>query len=154
LSFGRGGRLGAVLLFSLLAVTLALAVLVVRARTPDLVLEVTGWKPCDRELNRDAQGAGLVQVSFFVRESDDHARIRIVNKHERTVRILDADRRLHADEEVRFRWDGTDNAGHPVKPGLYRLGVTLPDHDREMVWPRRIGVETAQLPDPSCRGPF
>ena len=145
---GRGARLGAILFFVLLAATLAAAVLVVRARTPDLVLEVTRWKPCTRELSPARPGnPGRVRVTFFVRESDDHALVRIVDSAERTVRTLDADRPLVAEEKVRYYWDGSTDAGKRAPPGLYRLGVTLPAHDRVMVWPRRIGVDTEQRPD-------
>jgi hypothetical protein len=146
--------LGALLFFGLLVATLVAAVLVVRARDPDLVLEVTRWNPCARELSSDGDGdGGRVRVTFFVRESDPDALVRIVDSREETVRTLDADIELIANEKVRYYWDGTTDAGDRVPGGLYRLGVTLPEHDREMIWPRRIGVDTDQDPDELCKEP-
>jgi hypothetical protein len=144
----RGASPAALIFFAVLAATLAIAVLVVRARSPDLALEVTRWKPCTRELSSMAEGeAGRVRITFFIRENEEHALVRIVDSEERTVRTLDADLALAAREKARYYWDGTDDEGETVRPGLYRLGVTLPAHDREMVWPRRIGVDRSQAPD-------
>ena len=119
--------LATALFFALLAASLVTAVLVVRARTPDLVLEVTGWTPCSRELSPALDGArGRVRVTFFVREADDAARITIVDSHERTVRTLASKLALAPEEEVSFTWDGRTDAGATAAPGLYRLGVELP----------------------------
>lgn len=120
--------LGAALFFALLAVTLVMAVLVVRARTPDLMLEVT----------RQPSTPGDARISFFVRESDEHARVAIVDSHEDIVRTLDGDVELDAGEEVSYDWDRSTDAGTPAPPGRYRLEVALPSQDREMVWPRRM----------------
>jgi hypothetical protein len=122
--------LGAALFFALLGITLVTAVLIVRARTPDLMLEVT-HQPST--LSGDD-----ARISFFVRESDDHARVAIVDSHEDTVRTLDGDVALEAGEEVSYEWDRSTDAGTEAPPGRYRLEVALPSQDREMVWPRRI----------------
>jgi hypothetical protein len=122
--------LGAAFFFALLAVTLVMAVLVVRARTPDLMLEVTRQP--------STLTADDARISFFVRESDEHARVAIVDSHEDIVRTLDGDVELDADEEVSYDWEGSTDAGTPAPPGRYRLEVALPSQDREMVWPRRI----------------
>jgi flagellar hook capping protein FlgD len=137
---------GAALFLALLIATTAVAVLVVRARTPDLVLEVTEQCPppapadnCSPEF--DPLGKPLareMEVVFFVRESDPHALVRIVDSHEDTVRTLDADVALEAGDEVTYVWDGRTDAGALAPPGRYRLGVELPDSDRDMIWPRRI----------------
>ena len=143
-----GARLGlaAALFFSLLIATTAVAVLVVRARTPDLVLEVTKQCPppapadnCSPEFDPDGKPlAHEMELVFFVRESDAHALVRIVDSHEDTVRTLDPDVALESGEEVTYVWDGSTDAGTPAPPGRYRLGVELPGHDRDMIWPRRI----------------
>jgi hypothetical protein len=138
--------LGAALFLALLIATTAVAVLVVRARTPDLVLEVTKQCPpaapadnCSPEF--DPHGKPLareLEIVLFVRESDPHALVRIVDSHEDTVRTLDADVALESGETVRYVWDGRTDDGTLARPGRYRLGVELPDSDRDMVWPRRI----------------
>jgi hypothetical protein len=145
----RGARLGlaAAVLLSLLVVTTAVAVLVVRARTPDLVLEVTKQCPppapadnCSPEFDPNGSKplAREMEIEFFVRESDPHALVRIVDSHEDTVRTLDPDVALVADQEVSYIWDGRTDAGTLALPGRYRLGVELPSEDRDMIWPRRI----------------
>jgi hypothetical protein len=121
---------GAALFFALLGITLVMAVLVVRARTPDLMLEVT-HQPST------LTGADA-RISFFVRESDEHARVAIVDGREDTVRTLDDDVALDAGEEVTYEWDRSTDAGAEAPPGRYRLEVALPSRDREMVWPRRM----------------
>lgn len=146
--------LGAGLFFALIAASLVVAVLVVRARTPDLVLEVTGWTPCSRELSPALDGdRGRVRVTFFVREAEEAARITIVDSREETVRTLDAELALAEDEAVSFTWDGRTDSGETAPPGLYRLGVELPSEDREMIWPRRIGLGVAQQADELCEDP-
>lgn len=132
---------GALLFFALLAATVTVAVLVVRARTPDLVLEVLpGSVPCSIDRDR-LEPDGGPEMTFFVRESDDDATVGIVNASEELVRTLGSGVALEADEEVTYEWDGRDDAGKPVPAGRYRLYVALPGEDREMVWPRRISVE-------------
>ena len=42
-------------------------------------------------------------------------------------------------------WDGLDDDGDPVEPGRYRLRVTLPEEDREMVFPRRLDVRVGDI---------
>lgn len=128
---------GAVLFFALLAATLVIATLVVRARTPDLVLEVTSISP--RYLMLD--GFAETRIAFFVREGDPGAEVTIVDGDKKVARTLAASVSLAPHLEVRYRWDGRDDAGRPVRQGRYRLRVLLPDRGRDMVWPRRITVE-------------
>jgi FlgD Ig-like domain len=140
--------LGAGLFFTLLIAALVCAVLVVRARSPDLVLEVTEIHPSARVVSPSGGNAAAeAGFEFFVRESDDSARVEIVDSHEDPVAVLDEEVALEADESVSYRWDGRTDAGTTVAPGRYRLRVVLPDHDREMVWPQRITV----LPPTSAR---
>ncbi len=127
--------LGTALFWTLLVAVVITGVLVVRARTPDLVLEVT-HQPATLT-GEDAR------ISFFVRESDGHARVAIVDSREDVVRTLDEDVSLTEDDEVTYEWDRATDAGGDAQPGRYRLLVELPSEDRVMIWPRRITL----LPD-------
>ena len=87
--------LSTALFFVLLAATLLTAILVVRARTPDLVLEVT-----DPAANEDIVFSPIggppphqVDITFFVREGDNDALVAIVDSQEQIVRTLDSRRR-------------------------------------------------------------
>jgi hypothetical protein len=143
---GARVSVGAALFFVLLVATAAVAVLVVRARTPDLVLEVTKQCPppapadnCSPEFDPLGEARSRrLQIVFFVRESDPHALVRIVDSHEDTVKTLDADVALESHRKVSYLWDGRTDAGGLAPPGRYRLGVDLPGQDRAMIWPRRI----------------
>lgn len=122
-------------LFALLVIaTLAAAVLVVRARDPDLMLEVTeltrGLTPDDR----------VARISFFVRESDPDAFVGIVGEDDEPVRTLDPSVSLSEDRTVTYRWDGRTDSGSRVSPESFYLRVELPSRDREMIWPKRIKV--------------
>ena len=144
---------GTALFFILLAITLVCAIVVVRARTPDLVLEETGELPAQFA----PTGPGPdpeIELAFFVRESDAHAIVAIVDGEESVVRTLDPDVALTAEQEVDFSWDGRNDAGVPVPAGRYRLAVTLPAHDREMIWPQRItvGSPPTAVGDPAAGG--
>ena len=131
--------LGAALFFLLLAATLVITVLVVRARTPDLVLEVTDGLPTS--LAPREEGSREREISFFVRESDPVARVAIVDDRERVVRTLDETVELVAGEQVAYSWDGRADGGGLARPGRYRLLVELPGEDREMIWPRRFTLD-------------
>ena len=142
---------GAALFFVLLTATLVTAVLVVRARTPDLVLEVTSSTlPCSIDRDRLGPAPGP-RMTFFVRESDEDATVGIVDSAEDLVRTLESGVALEADEEVTYEWDGRDDAGNRVRAGRYRLYVALPGEDREMIWPRRVSVEVPTTA-PACAG--
>jgi hypothetical protein len=134
--------LGTALFFAVLAATLDTAILVVRARTPDLVLEVT--EPASNENVSFSPIGGppphQVELTFFVREADDHAFVGIVDSHEQIVRTLDSDIALDKRDPVTYVWDGRTDAGDYAIPGRYRLRVDLPGGDREMIWPRRFTV--------------
>jgi hypothetical protein len=139
--------LGGALFLALLVASLAAAVLVVRARDPDLALEVTEFacepEPCLERTARtftfgpDEQTA---RITFFVRESEAEAFVGIVGGDEEAVRTLDSEVSLEAGEDVTYVWDGRDNSGSLVPPESYYLRVQLPDRDRDMVWPRRLKV--------------
>jgi hypothetical protein len=131
--------LGAALFFCLLAATLVTAVLVVRARTPDLVLEVTNPGVNDpAEFRPHGPPPNEIPITFFVRESDGDALVGIVDSHENVVRTLDSDVAVAQGQPVTYTWDGRKDNGELAPPGRYRLLVELPSQEREMIWPRRI----------------
>ena len=100
-----------------------------------------------------SEGPREAEFTFFVRRADDDARVTIVDSHEDVVRTLDDSVALAADEPVTYCWDGTTDAGELAEPGRYRLGVELPDSDREPVWPIRVTLfEGAVEPDGNGRG--
>lgn len=133
--------LGVALFFGLLTVTLIVAVLVVRARSPDLALEVRHGLPTEIEPGEEAR------IRFFVRENDPAARVAIVDSHENVVRTLDPGVALRSGEPVTYRWDAEDDGGASVPEGRYRLLVELPESDRTMIWPRRITVGDPPAPE-------
>jgi len=141
LRFGsRRVQVGAALFFALLALSCALAVVVVRSRTPDLVLEVCAPNP-DSALTfapGAVNGPSVAKLDFFVRESDPAARVTIINGQREVVRTLDESVALEAGKRVKYDWDGRDDDGDYVKEGRYRLRVELPERGRDMVWPRRL----------------
>ncbi len=145
----RPFALGTILFFVLVVAVLTTAVLVVRARTPDLVLEVT-QPPANHPatLRTGGEPPRSVEITFFVRESDPHALVGIVDSEENLVRTLDGDVALDEDDPVTYTWDGRTDAGGFVPSGRYRLRVDLPGERREMIWPRRITVFTAGSPIP------
>ena len=146
--------LGGALFGVLLAASLIAAVLVVRARDPDLALEVTK-RACDPEpcVGRTKTtfafdpGRQSALVTVFVREDDPDAFVGIVSEDDEAVRTLDADAELEAGEEVTYRWDGRDDDGSLVVPESYFLRVNLPSRDRDMTWPRRIRVVRTTPPE-------
>lgn len=139
---GRAGGLGPALLVALLLASMLLGLLVYRARTPNLALEVPR---IDRELGERGAGASPVEIEFFVRFDDPEAQVEIVGSGDVTVRTFADGADLAAGERVRCLWDGRDDEGQPVDPGNYRLRVALPAHDRDMVFPKRIAVRRAPL---------
>jgi hypothetical protein len=145
----RRVSLSTALFFVLFAATLVAAILVIRARTPDLVLEVTS-PPANADVTFSPIGGPPpheVELTFFVRESDEHALIAIVDSHEQIVRTLDSDVALEKREPVTYTWDGRTDSGDFAPAGRYRLEVDLPGADRQMVWPRRFTVTEAP-PEP------
>lgn len=132
--------LGAAIFLCLLAASLITGVLVLRARTPDLVLEVTDPPASEPAALVPGGEPGRVPITFFVREGDGDALVGIVDRREDLVRTLDSDVELTERDPVSYVWDGRDDEGEFVAPGRYRLVVELPSEDRRMVWPRRITV--------------
>ena len=128
--------LGAALFFALLAATVVTAVLVVRARTPDLVLEVDRSQPAELDSTGERQRSGSVLRPRVrrPRAGGDRrqpartscARSTTTSRSPRTTRSPTAGTRA------------TD-AGRRG-PGRAATGCwsSCPSEDREMIWPRRI----------------
>lgn len=131
---------GTVAFFALLVVTLVVAVLVVRARTPDLALEVTRIANRELVVGDDDKPA---RITFFVREDDPAAAVEIVDSDGQVARTLAEPVELESDRPVTYAWDGLTDTLRPAFTGRYRLRVRLPGSDRDMVWPRRIIVTRA-----------
>jgi len=129
-----GKRLGAFALVAFLIVSLALGVFVLRARTPDLALEVTSFP---KELDDN----GSAEITFFVRFDEPEAKVEIVGRDQVVARTLAPSIALSSEGAIRCFWDGLDDSGEKVEPGRYRLRVTLPEQDREMVFPKRLDVQ-------------
>jgi hypothetical protein len=129
-------RLGTALFVGLVVASVAVAAIVVEARSPDLALEVTHM-PTTFSPNGDGH-RDVEHIRFFVRESDPHATVEIVGPNLRPIRTLYRGP-LVANRRVSLAWDGRTDSGHLADPRLrYRLRVLLPDADRDMVLPRRI----------------
>lgn len=133
---GSAPILGIVLFVALFCATLVVTGVVINAKTPDLMLEAPGLP-----LTFSPDGDGrhdVARISFFVRESEPHARVEIVDTDDETVRTLDPDVALVADRHYTYRWNGRTDLGGAAPFGRYRLRVVLPSLDRDVVFPRQI----------------
>lgn len=133
-----GSRLGAAGLIALLAASLALGLYVYHARTPDLALEVTSFPT-------EFGDRSAVEIEFFVRTESDGATVEIVGRDQVVARTLAASIVLEEKVPVNCTWDGRDDSGERVEPGRYRLKVTIPEDEREMVFPKRLDVRVGDL---------
>jgi hypothetical protein len=142
-------RLTTALFAVLLAASLVTAALVVRAKTPDLMVEITGLPGQLRDpqtgerpnhaFTPDGDGKhDVAHFDLFVREDEPHATVQIVGPFLEPVRTLAGDVPLHANEVVHYAWNGETDEGDPALPGNYRIRVVLPSLDRDIVDPRRI----------------
>ncbi len=129
-----GNRLGTLALVALLIISLAFGVFVLRARTPDLALEVTSFP-------KELGDRGLSEFVFFVRFDEPRAKVEIVGRDQVVTRTLAPSIALSSEEPITCRWDGIDDDGEKAGPGRYRLRVTLPGQDRVMVFPKRLDVQ-------------
>lgn len=113
-----------------------MAGVVVKARTPKLELEVV---EIPHKVNPGGVGGrDTAPISFYVRDSDPHAKAQIVGPGRDVVRTLYRGP-LTAYERVTFRWNGRTSAGRLANPrDAYRLRVVLPSEDRDMVYPAQI----------------
>ncbi len=134
-------QLRATTLFVILfAAALVATGLVVASRSPDLVLEVPVL-PSKFSPRGDGK-PDVAAITFFVRESDQAAEVSIVGRDLRQTRTLDESVHLSADEPVTYTWDGRMDSGQFAPPGRYRLRVVLPSQERDMVFPKRIRLDS------------
>jgi hypothetical protein len=82
----------------------------------------------------------VARLAFFARSADPSATVSIVGRDLERVRTLAGDVALEAGREVSYTWDGRTDDGERAPPGRYRLRVTLPESERDVVFPRRIDV--------------
>jgi hypothetical protein len=129
----------ALLFAALFVAAMSVAALTLRARTPDLVLEVTRL-PQALTPNGDGDHDKAV-IRFFVREDEPHATVQIVGRDRRIVRTLDADADLRENERVTYVWRGHNDGGGSAPPGRYRLRVVMPSHERDVVFPRQFDLK-------------
>lgn len=142
--------MGAITVIALLVASLVLGLLVYRARTPDLALEVTSFP-------EDFGGESFAEIIFFVRFDEEEAKVEIVGRDQVVARTLAESIPLEAEERIRCVWDGLDDEGEKVEAGRYRLRVTLPGEGRQMVFPKRLDVLAIErdsdaliVSDPPC----
>lgn len=83
----------------------------------------------------------------FQTPRDDRFEVAIVDADGGVVRLLAVDEPLEGDPSARkasahcFGWDGRDDAGRPVPPGVYRLRLTLEEADRSGVSGEKLRIE-------------
>jgi hypothetical protein len=124
------------LLFAaLLVATVVVAGVVVHARTPKLELEVLNI-PHTFSPNGDGQ-RDTARITFYVRDSDPHARVQIVGPNRQVVRTLYRGP-LVANKHVTLRWNGRTSGGLANSHDAYRLRVVLPAQNRDMVYPTQM----------------
>jgi hypothetical protein len=129
----------ALLFAALFVAVMAVAALTLRARSPDLMLEVTRL-PQTLSPNGDGDHDEAV-IGFFVRDDEPNATVQIVGRNLRVVRTLDADADLRENEPVTYVWGGDNEHGGSAPPGRYRLRVVMPSHDRDVVFPRQFDLK-------------
>jgi hypothetical protein len=142
LSRPRGA--GAVLLCFLLAASFVTAGAVLRAKTPNLALEVERLTTCPAGTDQTrpsclvlaagGQRHSVVRIRLFVRYSDPNATVEIVGAGLTPARTLARGVRLVADRPVSYRWNGRTDAGGLAPPGVYAVRVNLPGPGRNMLW--------------------
>ena len=114
-----------------------MAAVVVHARTPKLELEVVSIPATPFSPDGDGHRDKAV-ITFYVRDSDPHARVQIVGPDNEVIRKLYRGP-LVAYEHETFRWNGRTSTGRLASPhDGYRLRVVLPSQDRDMVYPTQI----------------
>lgn len=129
-------RAGPILFVALLVASVVAAAVVVRARTPNLEIEVLHM-PLKFSPNTNGH-RDVARIRFFVRDSDPDARVQVVGPNRRVVRTLYRGP-LTADEPISLTWNGRSMNGRVADPvDRYRLRVTLPSQDRDMVFPQQM----------------
>ena len=140
----RRGGAGAVLLCVLLAASFVTAGAVLRAKTPNLALEVERLSTCPAGADQSRPSClvltpggtshAVLRIRLFVRYSDSNATIEIVGAGLNPARTLARGVRLVADRPVSYRWNGRTDVGGLAPPGVYAVRVDLPGPGRNMLW--------------------
>jgi hypothetical protein len=147
----RPARVPTILFAVLLAAALIIGAVVVRAKSPDLAVEITKLPgrlhdPFTGQRARHAfspDGDGrhdVAHITLFIRANEPHATVELIDPSSQVVKTLAADVPLSRDQKVHYRWDGRNDEGVPVPAASYRVRVLLPSQDRDAVDPRRIVV--------------
>ena len=129
-------RAGPILFVALLVASVVVAGVVVRARTPKLEIEVLHLP---QKFSPNANGhRDVARIRFFVRDSDPDATVQVVGPNREVVRTLYRGP-LTADEPISLTWNGRTTTGRLASPvDRYRLRVSLPSQDRDMVFPQQM----------------
>jgi len=83
---------------------------------------------------------GPLELGFGIKE-DDTLTVEVVNDQGDVVRTLVDDRHQPAYTNVKLRWDGTDDDGHRVPDGAYKVRVLLRDRGRTIELPATYTVD-------------
>jgi flagellar hook assembly protein FlgD len=130
------GKLGAVLFAALLVIAVAAFAVTRAVRSEDDLVNTV-------ELTKRLEPGGSARVSFDLAQPDGDVDVLIIDGSpggdDAQVRALALGEDLAAGAHT-YRWDGRDDAGRPVPPGLYALEVVLGEEGRDILPPGRIRV--------------
>ncbi len=80
----------------------------------------------------------------FVLTRDDRVQVSVVDRSDRSIRVL-GDRELDGGDTPHcFDWDGRTSAGRPAPPGVYHLRFTLERADRTAVSGEHLNIRAKQ----------
>lgn len=134
----RGRLLSAILLGSLLVLTLVAFGLTRAARTADDVVNTV-------RLSEFLSPGQRAEVRFRLTKADEAVDVLIVNSDGDQVRALALGEPLAAGKH-RYGWDGTGDDNSRVAPGEYRLRVILGEQDRDIEPPGTTTVLGSEGP--------
>jgi hypothetical protein len=78
---------------------------------------------------------------------DDTVQVAVVDPADHVVRVLATDEPLEGSDTAHcFAWNGRDADGQPVRPGTYRLQLSLHDADRVAVSGERVTIPAVAAP--------
>jgi hypothetical protein len=138
---------GALLFAVLTAASLAVAAIVLHAKTSKLELEVKtltrcfepphsgalAQRPC--EIRGGRPTPKIARFSFYVRDSVPSATVELLGADPRHHRTFVAGRPLVAGRVYSFAWTGRADGGGPAPAGKYRLRVAMPELGRNIIYP-------------------
>jgi flagellar hook assembly protein FlgD len=125
--------LGVALFAALVALSLVAFTITRAARSADDLVNTV-------ELSKTLAPGGSAKVGFNLADPDSAVDVLIIDgRTDARVRALKLDADLDAGAQS-LSWNGRDDDGKPVKPGLYALRVVLGEEDRNILPPGRIRV--------------